>query len=329
MSETAPPPERCELVHPLFGVLGEICFRRAETDSTPVLSMLLGEKQAAVPLRALQSEFGIPDDSADGRMLGLIAGALDFVSLLRPGDPLPAEVRTGEASWRPDATHFQLAAARVKLQLAAWLGEGADADDVSDPQILISQADDPAMRQRLQRAMSQAAAAMGLDSSERVIELVEELAGELAYVEALRDRLLRPVEALCARLAQIGRRRLDPAHMETITQVQRLAGIGLREILGRFEELDAQTGEVMSALQNVSRQREFIRKHRDWLFRSQRAWEPILAEWAGFDENEAPEQLWALVGRTYHFLAPRFMPVTEWQSAFRPSKEPARKVMTW
>lgn len=329
MSDTAPPPERCELVHPLFGALGEICFRRAETDSTPVLSMLLGERQAAVPLRALQNEFGIADESADGRMLGLIAGALDFVSLLRLGDPLPAEVRTGEASWRPDAVHFQLAAARVKLQLTAWLGEGAGADDATDPHMLISQAEDPAMRQRMQRAMSQAAATMGLESSERVLELVEELAGELAYVEALRDRLLRPVEALCVRLAQIGRRRLDPAHMETITQVQRLAGIGLKGIAGRFEELDAQTGEVMAALQNVSRQREFIRKHRDWLFRSQRGWEPILAEWAAYDEEDAPEQLWALVGRTYQFLAPRFMPVTEWQSSFRPSKELTKKVMTW
>ena len=69
--------------------------------------MLLGERQAAVPLRALQNEFGIADDSADGRMLGLIAGALDFVPLLRPGDALPAEVRTGEASWKPDAMHFR------------------------------------------------------------------------------------------------------------------------------------------------------------------------------------------------------------------------------
>ena len=229
MSDTAPAPECCELAHPLFGVLGEICFRRAETDRTPVLSMQLGERQAAVPLRALQTEFGIHDDSADGRMLGLIASALDFVPILRLGDALPAEVRTGEASWEPDAMHFRLAAARVQLQLTAWLGEGAGGENSeADPQMLLSQAEDPAMRQRLQRAMTHAAEAMALESTEQVLELVEQLAGELAYVEALRDRLLRPVQALCARLAVLGRRRLDPAHMETITQVQRLAGIGLQ-----------------------------------------------------------------------------------------------------
>ena len=104
---------------------------------------------------------------------------------------------------------------------------------------------------------------------------------------------------------------------------------GCKGIAGRFDELDAQTGEVMAALRNVSRQREFIREHRDWLFRSQRAWEPILAEWAAFDESDAPEQLWALVGRTYHFLAPRFMPVTEWQSSFRASRESTKRMMTW
>jgi hypothetical protein len=330
MPETAPAPERCTLAHPLFGALGEIWFRHAETDRTPVLAMHLGEREAAVPLRALQNEFGIASDSPDGRMLKLIANALDFVSLLRPGDKLPAEVLTGDASWQPEAMHFQLAAARVKLQLTSWLGQGGGPEQGdADPQMLLSQVDDPAMRQRLQEAMAQAARAMGLDSSEQVVSLIEELAGELAYVEALRDRLLTPVTELRTRLAAIGRRRLDPAHMETITQVQRLCGIGLRDIAARFEELDAQTGEVMAALQNVSRQREFIRKHRDWLFRSQRAWEPILNEWASFDESETPELLWALVARTYQFLAPRFMPVTEWQSTFRPTKEPQKRAMTW
>ena len=332
MPASAYVPELCSLEHPLFGVLGEIWFRRAETDSTPVLTMHLGERQAALSLRSLQTEFSITDDSADGRMLGLIAGALDFVSCLRPGDRLPAEIRTGEASWLPDPLHFQLAAARVKLQLTAWLGQSSaelgSADQANaDPQMLLTLADDPVMRQRLQEAITRAAAMMGLSGPEAVLELVEELAGELAYVEALRDRLLKPVASLSSRLGRIARRRLDPAHIETITQVQRLAGIGLKAIRGRFDELDAQTGEVMATLQNIASQRAFIRGHRDWLFRSQRAWQPTLDEWAAFDESDG-EQLWGLIGRAYHFLAPRFMPMTEWQSSFRP-REPARARMTW
>ena len=80
-------------------------FRRAEADDTPVMVMSLGERTAAVPLRALQRELGIADDSPDGRMLGLIAQSLDFVAGLQIGDPLPAEVLDGRASWTPGATH--------------------------------------------------------------------------------------------------------------------------------------------------------------------------------------------------------------------------------
>ena len=71
------------------------------------------------------------------------------------------------------------------------------------------------------------------------------------------------------------------------------------------------------------------RTNRDWLYRSQRAWQPVLDEWddaAGeFDEGSR-----ALLGRTYRFLAPRYMPVTEWLSPTRleRKKAPLRQ-MAW
>ena len=40
----------------------------------------LGEKEAAIPLRSMQREFGIADESDDGQMLGLIAQSLDFIT---------------------------------------------------------------------------------------------------------------------------------------------------------------------------------------------------------------------------------------------------------
>src|ERR1700749_4303519 len=115
---TAPNPtvtDHCRLNHPLFNRFGEPLFRRAETDGTPVMVVLLGEREAALPLRALQREFNIPDESEDGHMLALIAAALDFVTTLRPGDPLPPEVLSGEASWEPELQHRQLGLARLRL----------------------------------------------------------------------------------------------------------------------------------------------------------------------------------------------------------------------
>jgi len=94
--------------------------------------------------------------------------------------------------------------------------------------------------------------------------------------------------------------------------------------------LDAQTGEVVSALRNVESQRVFVRSNRDWLYRRQRAWDALLKEWnvvgIGFDEG-----ILLLLNRSYQFLAPRFMPVTEWESLTQPGrrKRPAQREMVW
>jgi hypothetical protein len=96
-----PAPDHCNLRHPLFTSLANPLFRHAESDNAPVMVVMLGDREAAIPLRSLQHEFGITDDSDDGRMLELIAQSLDFVACLRPGDALPAEVLSGAASWDP------------------------------------------------------------------------------------------------------------------------------------------------------------------------------------------------------------------------------------
>jgi len=311
---------------------GEPLFRRSETDGAPVMVVMLGEKEAAIPLRSLQREFGIPDDSEDGVMLGLIAQSLDFIGALRIGDALPSEVLSGQASWEPDALHLDIAKARLQWQLVAWLnsGTGADAPDL-DADTLLQVADDPARKQQVQQAFAKAAETLGLPSREAVIQLVEELGQELAYIEALRDRLLRRVKGMAGKLSHMAQAyRGDGSHLETLTQVRRLTGAALHQINHRFEQLDAQTGEVMSVLRNADSQRTFIRSNRDWLYRTQRAWHALLLEWdvAGISFDEGILQL---LNRSYQFLAPRFMPVTEWASLTRPKtrKQDTTRQMVW
>jgi len=319
-----PTPAICALGHRIFAQLDEPIFRQSETDSTPVMVVRLGERDAAVSLRALQNECGIEDDSPDGRMLALIAEALDYVTGLRIGDPLPLEVSTGEASWKPDPAHLKIAAMRLQVQLLQWLGTTSDKEEMDlDAEALLQVADDPTLRHRVQEAFDRAAVALGLPDASEVVAGIEDLARELAYIEALRDRLLRRVRSVTLKLAPttLGLRR-DSARMETLTQVRRLSGTALKQIATRFEELDAQTGEVMAALRNVDQQRLFIRSNRDWLYRSQRAWEPLLTDWdhiAGIQD----QGFWPLLTRSYHFLAPRFMAVTEWTRATR--QMPRRK----
>ncbi len=326
------PPRLCTLEHPVFSRVGEPLFRRAESDNTPVMVVRLGDREAALPLRSLQREFGIPDDSDDGRMLATIAEALDFVTGLRPGDPLPAEVLSGAASWDPGPSHFQIAYARLRLQLVAWLRADASGQSLSlEPQALVAAVEDPAVRQQVQEAFRKAADALQQPTPEAVVALVEDLGRELAYIEALRERLYGRVQMMAAKLERLAQAfRGDASQLETLTQVRRLTGVALKQIGSRFSELDAQTGEVMAALRNLESQRTFIRSNRDWLYRSQRAWQPVLLDWDqsgfGFDEHTR-----ALLTRTYQFLAPRFMAVTEWNSANRliNAGEDARRRMIW
>jgi hypothetical protein len=103
--------------------------------------------------------------------------------------------------------------------------------------------------------------------------------------------------------------------------IMRLLALALRDMTARFEDVDAQTGEVMSTLRNIESQQAFIRSNRDLLYRSLRAWEPLLADWAK-QEGSLDDASWSLITRTYQFLAPRYMPVTEWPvlSAIRGSR---------
>jgi hypothetical protein len=165
---TSSPQNRCCLIHRVFATFGDPLFRRAESDGAPVMVVQLGEKQAAIPLGALQREFGIEDASDDGRMLGLIAQSLDFVTGLHIGDTLPPEVLSGEASWQPDEVHLQIANARLQWQMVNWLnsGTGADAEHL-DPESLLQIADDPARRQQVQQAFAKAADALGCRTAGR------------------------------------------------------------------------------------------------------------------------------------------------------------------
>jgi hypothetical protein len=329
-----PLPDHCLLEHQVFTAFGPAMFRRAPTDGVPVMVVPMGGREAMLPLRGLQKEFAIGEDSRDGRMLGLIAESLDFVTSLQIGDRLPAEVLTGEASWEPSQQCRDLVKARLRLQLVAWLNpDAAGAGAAANADALQLLDSDPELRRQVQVAFGRAAQALGVPGAEDVVRLVESLAEELAYIEALRSSLLARVQGLGARLARLGHGlHGDRNRTEMLTQVQRLLANAIKQLGGRFEEVDAQTGEILSALRNAEQQRAFIRSNRDWLYRCQRAWESLLKEWdhAGAVPDES---IWQLIATTYQFLAPRYMPVTEWQAyntaqRDRSARQTA-KVMRW
>lgn len=328
----------CALTHPIIHALGSVSFRRSTQDGAPLIVIPMGEREASVPLRAFQREFGIAEDSADGRMFGLIADSLDFVAGLQLGDRLPAEVLSGHASWEPKPQHRALAAAKLRLRLLVWVDPealGETTGGAGDEAARIRRLDeDPRLRPLVATAFGRAADMLGLAAPADVVRLVELLADELGYIEALRDMLLRRLQEMAGRLGQLARtqRGADAHRMEPMNQVIRLTGLALAQIGSRFDEIDAQTGEVLAALRNAGSQQSFIRSNRDFLYRCQRGWDPVLKEWehAGMSLDD---WTWGLIGRTYQFLAPRYMPVTEWTSynTRRQARaaDKVERVMTW
>lgn len=334
--------DRCVLLHPVFLRCGEAVFRPAEADGTPVMVIPMGGGTAALPLASLQAEFGIDPASPDGRMLLLIAQALDFVSELRPGDPLPMEVLGSGASWQPSAAHQRVAEERLRLQLAAASAQepagGAAGSAVpgpawalADPQAVLAAAADPGAILRLQSASVGAAAALGLPNAAAVARLLAAAAHELGFIEALRDRLLRRVGVVLARtealVAALGR---NLGALELLSRVRRLAGIAHERMRARFAEVETLTVQVLDLLRDLDARRRTIQLHRDWLYSSLRGWEGILLAWETAGAGWSQET-WALLRRTYRFLAPRFMPVQEWQLATRPHRADAapRVPMVW
>jgi hypothetical protein len=307
-------PEFCVLEHKVFALSGDVRFWRAPTDGTPVMVVDMGEIEACLPLRSLQREFGIEDDSPDGRMLGMIAESLDYVTGLRLGDPLPAEVRTGEASWTPDPSNFRLVAGRLQIQLLEWVSRNDPNAIPLDARNIARLDEDPALRQHVQNAFERAARELGLPNGEAVIGVFESLVSELSYIEALRGALLRRVQLLSQKLEKLrSGNAADKNGQLSLNRVIFLTETALRQIGQRFDDIDAQTGEIIAALRNAESQQAFIRSNRDHLYRCQRAWDPILAQW-----DQAPfmidSAVWKLVAQTYRFLAARWLPAQEWHS---------------
>jgi len=290
-----------------------------------VMVFRLGDKDAALPLARIAGEFGITAGSADAEMMQLIIMSLEFVTCLRLGDRLPSEVVSGEASWAPKNEYRRLAEARLRMQLIAWLTPESEQVEANG-QTLLTLAEDPAIRTQAQDAMARAARDLGLTTAQEVLARMQDLADELSYLEHLRACFLDRLDGMDGKIGELAQRvRAGTGAYETMSQVRKLLSVARRQIHGRFEDLDAQTGEIIAALQNLDQQRRFIRAGRDWLYRSFRGFEPYLDRVEGLAESELPSFLNPL----YHFLAPRFMPATEWLRQQRREPKSIARIMSW
>ena len=118
---------------------------------------------------------------------------------IRPNDSIPHELLDGTASWTVEEKHRTIARNRLTVQLVSWL-TGGDTLMVDLTQ-LEQISDDPKTKARVQEAFTKAAEKLGIRAERKqdVVDMIEKLARELSYIEALRDRYCR-VQYISAQL---------------------------------------------------------------------------------------------------------------------------------
>jgi hypothetical protein len=311
MAETLDRSTHFVFEHRVFNVKGaHFAFTADGLD--PAFHVTLGELKAALQLPALRNEFGIGTDSADGKLLSIVEQSLRYVKEIRPGDSIPRELLDGSASWAVEDKHRAIAQGRLAAQVASWL-TGKETVIV-DPYELAALVDDPETKARMQKATGEIAEKLGIGAARKqeVMDRVDDLARELAYIEALRERcgLVRAITAKVNQLAKIYR--ADRAMVQDISRVQSLLMRPNAEFENIFGQVDASTCEILPVLRKFDTQVKFIREMRDNLHMRLMVWDPILEKWSSFDAVRGPEAEAALKD-IYRFVARYFPQRQDWK----------------
>ncbi len=297
--------------HKFFKSFEDLYFRTTEAGEPVAVVTLSKNNEAVLVFDGIRKEFNIVKDSHDDLMLNKVAEALQFVNGMRMGDDLPSEVATGEPSWEPSERHFLIAKQRLTLQLVSWMT--GDEQVFTTVEELMMIANDPQTKKNINLAFAEAAEELGLgrDQHEEVISQIESLSKQLAYVEAMRD-IFGDIKKIDEKIQGLrGLFGADKTMVDTADQVARLSQRCIRKFTEVFDTIDAQTGEVMAMLKNISNQLEYIHKTRNDLYRRLHPWEEHIRKWKTVYMVRSEGNI-VRIREIYQFLAPRFMKVNDW-----------------
>ena len=306
-------PKTVTFEHGFFTAVDNAYFRTLEDTNEPVLVMTLeGQGEVSLKITGVKKELNLEAGEPDARMLDLVTQSLQYVREVRIGDPVPSEMTSGRASWEITDEHRAIAHNRVTMQLVSWMS--GEEMLITDPHQLNQVVSDPETKVKISNAFSEAAKALGIPEEERdkVIALIANLAEELAYIEALRSKF-HEIQLIYKKMYDLDQKyKAEQSVRDDILSIRRLLKIAVDGFKDSFLQLDAQTGEILSALTNIAPVTKFIRKNRDDLRRRLWAWDPVINRWSDIPAQRSTKAERAL-GDLYHFLAQRFLPRNEWE----------------
>lgn len=277
----------------------------------PVLRVKLGDLDAVVPIDDVATEFGIKPDSIDGRLLVQVAQGLRFVKDIRPGDSIPSELLDGTASWRVEDHHREIAKNRLMMQVATWLA--GDESVVLDLRELRRMSVDSSVQERIRDGVTRLADTLGLGPGRRdeVLDMIDRFARELCYIEALRDRY-NLASGVVDKLLKVEKLYRDEKHFnEEVRRVRILIRPAIQSFSGLFEQVDAQTSEIVAVLKGYDPMVKFVREMRDELHQRLVIWEQIIPAWE-LNLNRRSDAIRDAVRATYRFVSFNFPQTHDW-----------------
>ncbi|WP_158047364.1 hypothetical protein [Skermanella pratensis] len=301
--------------HKVFSMDGGY-FSYVKNTQEAAFHIPLGDLKGSIAIPVLRSEFDLNPDTKDGKLLGIVEKSLRYVREIRPNDSIPHELLDGTASWTVEEKHRVIARNRLTVQLVSWLSGGET--QVVDLTQLEQLSEDPQTKARVQEAFSRAAEKLGIgaDRKQEVVDMIDKLARELSYIEALRDRYTR-VQYIGAQLALLSKLyKREPGVRNEIFRMQVLIRAPLADFDSMFTQADAQTGEILAVLRNIGAQTKFIREMRDELHHRLMLWDEMINPWAAVTVERSPD-IEALLKDTYRFLARNFAISNDWPLAGR------------
>jgi hypothetical protein len=296
--------------HKVFSMEGGY-FSYVKNTQEAAFHIPLGDLKGSIAIPVLRSEFDLNPETKDGKLLGIVEKSLRFVREIRPNDSIPHELLDGTASWTVDEKHRTIARNRLTMQLVSWLTGGETL--MVDMAQLEQLADDPQTKLRVQEAFARAAEKLGIgaDRKQEVVDMIDKLARELSYIEALRDRYGR-VQYINAQLAILSKLyKREPGVRNEIFRMQILIRPPVADFDTMFTQADAQTGEILAVLRNIGAQTKFIRETRDELHHRLMLWDEMIVPWSNITVERSAE-IEALLKDTYRFLARNFAISNDW-----------------
>jgi hypothetical protein len=296
--------------HPVFAVK-EALFSLSPTTGEPVYNVPLGDVRASLPIDTIASSFGIASGSADAELLQKVKRSLRFVKEIRPNDSIPTELLDGTASWKVEPHHREIARARITVQLVSWMsGKAIDGIDAAELETIAAM---PETKKKVQEAFEAVAEKLGLGRAKKheVIAKFDDLAREMSYIEALRERFgkIQKLYAGFSVLHSLYKRERGP--QEDINRVRVLMKRPVEDIAQIFEQFDANTGEILVTLKKFAAQIRYIREVRDDLHQRFMRWDALLNEWSGV-VLECGSRVERLIRLTYQFAARHFPLNNDW-----------------